>query len=78
MDVPALRAKTEQPGSLREIHYLCVFAPLRLCVFFFKTATISMLCILSIGWCIRSTVYVDTRLSKIYPALFCVFFLMES
>ena len=24
--------------SLREIHYLCVLAPLRLCVFFFQTA----------------------------------------
>jgi hypothetical protein len=28
----------KQPGSLREIHYLCVFAPLRLCVLFFQTA----------------------------------------
>ena len=31
----------KQPGSLREIHYLCVFAPLRLCVYFFETAGIS-------------------------------------
>ena len=30
-----------QPGSLREIHYLCVVAPLRLCVYFFQTAGIS-------------------------------------
>jgi hypothetical protein len=34
----ALWAKIQTAGSLREIHYLCVFAPLRLCVLFFQTA----------------------------------------
>ena len=29
---------SQAAGSLREIHYLCVFAPLRLCVLFFQTA----------------------------------------
>jgi hypothetical protein len=34
--VPIAIAQTA--GSLREIRYLCVFAPLRLCVLFFQTA----------------------------------------
>ena len=29
---------SNRPGSLREIHYLCVFAPSRLCVLFFQQA----------------------------------------
>jgi hypothetical protein len=37
--VPIAIAQTA--GSLQEIHYLCVFAPLRLCVLFFQTAGIS-------------------------------------
>ena len=37
----ALWAKIQTAGSLREIYYLCVFAPLRLCVLFFQTARIA-------------------------------------
>ena len=40
--LPSSRISAGDPlrtaGSLREIHYLCVFAPLRLCVFFFQAA----------------------------------------
>jgi hypothetical protein len=75
MDVPALRAKTKQPGSLRETLFLCASAPLRLRVYFFIKAAFSKLCNLSDASCISSAAPLAALLSKNYPGLFCVFFL---
>ena len=38
MKQPPRRFTAEKPGSVREIDFLCVFAPLHLCVYFFQTA----------------------------------------